>query len=159
MKRVLLFCAMSLPALACAAPGDEWYINPQIGGISPDHQRDLQKHDWLYGIGFGRELGQYLNLELNFNGARINDGRAFRHLDTYGTSLDLLGVYNRTGLLAPYLSVGAGTETNNFVPGFTGRNRTDFMTEAGAGMFINLWRSSSGTSGFALRPDIKARWD
>jgi outer membrane protein OmpA-like peptidoglycan-associated protein len=33
------------------------------------------------------------------------------------------------------------------------------MLEAGLGTFINLWRSSSGTSGFALRPQVVARWD
>jgi outer membrane protein OmpA-like peptidoglycan-associated protein len=33
------------------------------------------------------------------------------------------------------------------------------MTQAGIGMFINLWRSSDGTSAFALRPEVKARWD
>jgi OOP family OmpA-OmpF porin len=27
------------------------------------------------------------------------------------------------------------------------------------GTFINLWRNPSGTSGFSLRPEVKARWD
>ena len=47
MKRVLLLCAMAMPAIAAAVPGDEWYITPQVGGISPDHQRDLRHNDWL----------------------------------------------------------------------------------------------------------------
>ncbi|HVO47758.1 MAG TPA: OmpA family protein [Steroidobacteraceae bacterium] len=158
MKKALLLCALALPALAVAQPGDEWYLTPQVGGISPDHERDLTKHDWLYGLGAGRELGRYINLELNFNGARINDGRGLGHLDTYGGSLDVLGVLNRGGLFAPYLSLGAGAVQDNFI-NLPDRNRTDFMTQAGVGMFVNLWRSPSGTSGFALRPDIKARWD
>src|ERR1700750_1374008 len=33
------------------------------------------------------------------------------------------------------------------------------MTQAGVGTYINLWRSADGTSGFSLRPEIKARWD
>ncbi|MBS0417308.1 MAG: OmpA family protein [Proteobacteria bacterium] len=33
------------------------------------------------------------------------------------------------------------------------------MTQAGVGTYINLWRSSDGTSAFSLRPEIKARWD
>jgi len=70
-----------------------------------------------------------------------------------------LGVLNRSGLISPYLSVGAGAETNNFVPGNELTNHTRFMAESGLGMFINLWRSDDGTRAFALRPDVKARWD
>ena len=54
MKRALLMCAVAIPTvvastMAAAVPGDEWYITPQVGGISPDHQRDLRHNDWLYG--------------------------------------------------------------------------------------------------------------
>jgi OOP family OmpA-OmpF porin len=160
MKRALLLCALAaVPALAAAVPGDEWYITPEVGGISPDYQRDLRNHDWLYGGALGRELGQYFNIELNTNFARINDGRGFSHLDTYGNSLDVLGILNRGGLFSPYLTLGLGADNNVYVPELTGKNRTDFMTQAGVGMYVNLWRSPSGTSGFALRPEIKARWD
>lgn len=156
MKQALWLCVLTVPTLACAAPGDEWYVTPEVGALWPDHHRDLRDRDWLYGIAFGRELGQYLNLELNSNFARINDGRGTGHLDLYGNSLDLLGVLNRGGVVSPYLDVGAGVLRDNFFPG---NNRTDFMAQTGVGLFVNLWRSPYGTSGFALRPDIKARWD
>lgn len=164
MKRVLLLCAAAVPALtfstlAAAVPGDEWYITPQVGGISPDHQRDLRHNDWLYGVALGREMGPYINMELNFNGARVNDGRGTGHLDTYGYSFDVLGILNRTGLFSPYLTVGAGAGSNVLVPGNALTNQTKLMTQAGVGTYINLWRSSDGTSAFSLRPEIKARWD
>ncbi len=157
MKRVWLMCALAVPAvvvstMAAAVPGDEWYVTPQVGGISPDHQRDLRHNDWLYGVALGRELGPFINMELNFNGARINNGRGTGHLDTYGYSLDVLGILNRTGLISPYVTVGAGAESNVLVPGNTLTNQTKLMTQAGVGTFINLWRSSDGTSAFALRP-------
>ena len=159
MKRALLLCAMAVPAIAAAVPGDEWYITPQVGGISPDHQRDLRHNDWLYGIALGREMGPFINMELNFNGARVNDGRGTGHLDTYGYSLDVLGILNRNGLFSPYLTAGVGAESNVFVPGNALTNQTKLMTQAGVGTYINLWRSSDGTSAFSLRPEIKARWD
>jgi OOP family OmpA-OmpF porin len=155
----LLLCAVAIPGLAAAVPGDEWYITPQVGGISPDHQRDLRHNDWLYGVALGREMGPFINMELGFNGARVNDGRGTGHLDTYGYSLDVLGILNREGLFSPYLTVGIGAESNVFVPGNELTNRTKLMTQAGVGTYINLWRSSDGTSAFALRPEIKARWD
>lgn len=159
MKRVLLLCAMVMPAIAAAVPGDEWYITPQVGGISPDHQRDLRHNDWLYGLALGREMGPFINMELNFNGARVNNGRGTGHLDTYGYSLDVLGILNRNGLFSPYLTVGAGAESNVLVPGNALTNQTKLMTQAGVGTYINLWRSADGTSAFSLRPEIKARWD
>ncbi len=159
MKRALMLCALAIPAITAAVPGDEWYITPQVGGISPDHQRDLRHNDWLYGVAIGREMGPFINMELNFNGARVNDGRGTSHLDTYGYSLDVLGILNREGLFSPYLTLGAGAESNVLVPGNALTNQTKLMTQAGVGTYINLWRSADGTSAFALRPEIKARWD
>ncbi len=113
MKRALLMCAVAIPAvvastMAAAVPGDEWYITPQVGGISPDHQRDLRHNDWLYGVALGREMGPFINMELNFNGARINNGRGTGHLDTYGYSLDVLGILNRNGLVLALPDCGCG---------------------------------------------------
>lgn len=159
MKRALMLCAMAVPAIAAAVPGDEWYITPQVGAIIPDHQRDLRHNDWLYGVALGREMGPFINMELNFNGARVNDGRGTSHLDTYGYSLDVLGILNRQGLFSPYLTLGAGAESNVLVPGNALTNQTKLMTQAGVGSYINLWRSSDGTSAFSLRPEVKARWD
>jgi OmpA-OmpF porin, OOP family len=164
MKKALLVCAVTVPALAlstiaAAVPGDEWYITPEVGGISPDHQRDLRHNDWLYGVAIGRELGPFINAELSFNGARVNNGRGTGHLDTYGYGLDVLGILNRSGLFSPYVTVGVGAESNVVVPGNSLTNQTKLMTQAGLGTYINLWRSADGTSGFSLRPEIKARWD
>src|SRR6201994_473354 len=159
MTKALWLCALSVPGIAAAVPGDEWYITPQVGGISPDHQRDLRHNDWLYGVALGREMGPFINMELNFNGARVNDGRGTGHLDTYGYSVDVLGILNRNGLFSPYLTAGVGAESNVQVPGNPLTNQTKLMTQAGVGTYINLWRSADGTSAFSLRPEVKARWD
>jgi len=159
LRGALWLSVWAVPAIAAAVPGDEWYVTPQLGGISPDHQRELRHNDWLYGLAIGREMGPFINMELNFNGARINNGRGTGHLDTYGYSLDVLGILNRTGVISPYLTLGVGAESNVLVPGNTLTNQTKLMTQAGLGTYINLWRSSDGTRAFALRPEVKARWD
>ncbi len=158
-KGILLIWTALAPALACTQPGDEWYVTPEIGAIVPDYHRDLRHNDWLYGVALGRELGPFINAELSFNGARVDDGRGRSHLDTYGYGLDVLGILNRGGLFAPYLTVGAGAETNNLVPGNPLTNSTKLMAQAGVGAYFNLWRSADDSSAFSLRPEVKARFD
>lgn len=156
MKKVAMLCALAAPLAAQAA--DEvghWYVTPQIGGISVDNDRALEDKDWLYGLAIGKHLSQAISTELNLNGARL-DGRAGSNLSLYGATLDLLAVANRGGAVSPYISIGAGTARNERSPG---SNATDAMAQAGVGLFVNLWENADGSSSFALRPDLKARWN
>jgi len=153
----------SVPALVIAAPGiaaaddvGRWYLTPQIGGISVDNDRPLQDKDWLYGLAIGKHINRGLNLELNFNGAQVGGGPGRSDSSFYGGSLDLLAVMNRGGAVEPFVSFGAGVLQNDRSPG---SDATNLMGQVGAGMFIKVWESSAGTSSFALRPELKARWD
>jgi OmpA-OmpF porin, OOP family len=160
MRKALLLCALAAPALAAADQFDQWYVTPQIGAISPDYKRSLEDQNWLFGLSAGRELNQFLNLELNFNGTRLADRNAPGHLNSYATSLDLLGVFNRGGVVSPFLIGGAGVLRNDFNDQFIPTpNQTHFLVEGGVGLFLNLWQSADETSSFALRPEILARWD
>src|ERR1700722_4091446 len=161
MKRNLLWCALALPALAIptlatADSGDEWYVSPNAGGISPDYRRHLADSSSLFGLGIGRELGQVFDLEFNANGTRIINRTDSHYYSGYGYSMDLLAVGNRDGRLSPYVSVGAGVLRDDFGPP---PGSTNFMAEAGVGLMWTLWRNATNTSSFALRPDIKARFD
>ena len=77
-----VFHALRIPvALALAAPGiaaaddvGDWYLTPQIGGISVDNDRPLQDKDWLYGLAIGKVVNNGLNIEANFNGSQIGGG-------------------------------------------------------------------------------------
>lgn len=153
----------SVPALVIAAPGiaaaddvGHWYLTPQIGGISVDNDRPLQDKDWLYGLAIGRHINSGFNMELGFNGAQVGGGPGRSDSSLYGGSLDLLGVMNRGGAVQPFLSAGLGVAQNDRSPG---SDATDFMTQVGAGMFIKAWESGDGSSSFALRPELKVRWD
>jgi outer membrane protein OmpA-like peptidoglycan-associated protein len=153
---VLALPALAMSALASADSGDQWYVSPYGGGISPDYRRHLADQDWLFGIGIGRELDQVFNLEFNANGARIINRTDSHYYSGYAYSLDLLAVGNRDGRLSPYVSVGTGVIHDDFGPP---PGSTNFIAEAGVGLMWTLWRNATHTSSFALRPDIKARFD
>ena len=157
LRNSLIVCALAVPAVAFAGQSDHWYVTPEVGGISPNYQRSLEKNDWLYGLAFGRELNRYFNLELNLDGTRLSGRHGADSINIYGTTLDALAVLNRSGTISPYLRLGAGLVHD--VPGGQVPNQTNFAADAGVGFYWNLWRSAGGTRAFALRPEIKVRWE
>jgi OOP family OmpA-OmpF porin len=156
MKAIVVACALTMPVLASADEVGHWYLNPQFGGISVDNERPVEDKDWLYGLGFGKHLNRGLSAEVNLNGAQIGGGPGRGDLSLWASSFDLLGVMNRDGRVSPYVSVGIGSVRNDRS---SGDNATDFMSQAGVGLFLKLWESADGSRSFSLRPDLKARWD
>ncbi len=154
IKQALVLCALAVPAVASAGQWDKWYVTPEVGAISPDYRRGLEHQDWAYGLAFGHELNRYLNLELNLEGGRLSGNQY--HLQTHDATLDLLGILNRQGVVAPYIRLGLGAVYDQ--PS-NQSNRTNFGGDAGVGLYVHLWRSADGTSSFSLRPEIKVRWD
>ncbi|PZN29291.1 MAG: hypothetical protein DIU71_14720 [Proteobacteria bacterium] len=156
MKALAVACALTAPVLASANEPGQWYVVPQIGGISVDNDRPVEDKNWLYGLAIGKHLNSVLSLELNLNGSQLDGGLGASDLSLYGASLDLVGALNRSGRVAPYLSVGLGAVENDFSPG---RGDTHFMTQAGVGLMVKVWESADSSRSFSLRPDLKARWD
>jgi OmpA-OmpF porin, OOP family len=160
MKKALLALALAAPVIAAAGDADHWYLEPEIGGISPDYKRSLQDQNWLFGLALGREINEYFNIELNTEADRLNNRKVPGDLYTYGATLDALAILNRGGTVSPYLRLGAGVLRNT--PGgnpFPLPNQTHFATDAGIGTYLNLWRSEDETAAFSLRPEIKVVWD
>jgi OOP family OmpA-OmpF porin len=155
-RKLALLCALAAPALATADDVGDWYFTPQVGGILVDEDRPVQDGDWLYGLAVGKHLSQGLSMELNLNGAQVGGGPARGDLSLWGGSLDLLGVMNRAGRVSPYVSAGLGGAQNDREGS---SDATDFMAQAGVGLFVKLWESADGARTFSLRPDIKARWN
>ncbi len=154
---------LAAPVIVMATPGTgvaddvgHWYLTPQIGGISVDNDRPLQDKDWLYGLALGKHISDGLSMELNFNGSQVGGGPGRSDVSFYGGSFDVLGVMNRSGKVAPFVSAGLGVVQNDRSPG---GDATDLMTQVGAGLFVKMWESSDGSSSFALRPELKVRWD
>lgn len=156
MKQAILLCALAAPGIAAASEVGHWYVTPQVGGIWVDNDRPVKDREWLYGLSIGKHVSDALSVEMNLNGTRLRGEPGNADLSLYGGSIDLLGVMNRAGRVSPYITAGMGVARNERSPG---SNASDFMTQAGLGMFMKLWENQSGTSTFALRPEVKARWD
>ncbi|MET0532875.1 MAG: outer membrane beta-barrel protein, partial [Steroidobacter sp.] len=133
--RIPVALALAVPGIAAADDVGDWYLTPQIGGISVDNERPLQDKDWLYGLAIGKVVNNGLNIEANFNGSQIGGGQVRGDMSLYGGSLDFLGVTNRGNAVQPFLSAGLGAAQNDRSPG---RDATDFMAQVGVGMFIQL---------------------
>ena len=148
--------------LAClplaASAGDEvghWYIDPYVGGISPDNKWDGNTTG-LGGLAFGYHLSQDWSTELNLNTARLGTEDHQSHTRLSALSLDALRVWNRSGVFAPYVDVGAG-DLHSQVAGDSSRD--NFMIEGGVGAFIKMWENADASRSFSLRPDVKLRAD
>jgi OOP family OmpA-OmpF porin len=156
MRRLAMIALTALGPLAASAGDDvgQFYLNPQLGGLFPDSKRGLDD-DLLWGAGIGMNLSQDWSAEVNYNAARLDYKRMAGHEYPYALSLDVLRVWNRDRLIAPYVSLGVGA-LENFHPI---QNQSDFLAQAGVGLLIKLWESGDGTASFALRPDFKVRYD
>ena len=158
MRRLTLCLLLSCAPLVAFA-GDEvgqWYINPFIGGITDDPGRNTTSTSVDYGVGFGKAFADNWNLELNFNRASLRDKFDDNDTTLSALTLDLLRVWNRDSMFAPYVSVGGGWLRTSEV----GTDNQDFIAgQLGVGAFIKLWENADSSQSFSLRPDIKARWD
>src|SRR5215471_250401 len=94
----LLVCA---PVMAWA--GDEaghFYIGPEVGGIVASGDRGTKEHDWVYGLNFGYNITAGWTLDANLNTVRLKDEYDPGHLRLEAASLDVLKVFNRSGVFA-----------------------------------------------------------
>jgi OOP family OmpA-OmpF porin len=158
MRRFVLALLAALWPLAAAA-GDEaghWYFYPFGGGISPDSKRDTNGPAWDYGGGLGYQFTNTWALELYFNRTSLRDKFDAQDTTLSQFNLDVLHIWNRSSVFAPYVQVGAGwlQASEHGYP-----NRSFFNAEGGTGAFIKLWEKADGSRSFSLRPDVRARWN
>ncbi len=143
-NRALLLCVLAVPGLAAAADGDEWYVAPFLGGITPDYHRDVDRNSLAYGAAIGRELGPIFNIEFSGNansGSHTTAPLPSGHLNLDALSLDMLAVANRTGLISPYIGLGLGAVRTDYKfngggdPGYD----TRLAVETEVGLMVKMW--------------------
>ena len=159
MRRFPLVALFACAPLVASA-GDEaghFYFGPEVGGIVASGDRGTKEHDWVYGLNLGYNFNADWTADVNLNTVRLKDEFDPGHLRLMAASLDVLRVFNRSDVFAPYIAVGAGVLHYN-TP-FNAPNRNDFFPQAGVGAFIKLWENSNASSSFSLKPDIRVRWD
>ncbi len=139
--------------LACvplvASAGDEaghFYFGPEVGGIVASGVRGTKEHDWVYGLDLGYNFNKDWTADVSLNTVRLKDELDPGHLRLMAASLDVLRVFNRDSVFAPYVAVGAGVL--HYDTAFDTRGRDDFFPEAGLGAFIKLWENSDASSSF-----------
>jgi hypothetical protein len=144
-------------AEAADDPG-HWYLNPCVGGITPDKPWGGTGSAVLYELDVGKNLSAAWSAEFAVNGAPLSDRFGPGQIGLYSGAINLLRVFNRSAAFAPYLLLGAGA-THVAPPAGTGlENRTEFMVQPGLGAIATFWQSADGSRTLALRPDIKVRW-
>lgn len=158
MRRFVLALLAALWPLVAAA-GDEaghWYFYPFGGGISPDSKRDTNGSAWDYGGGLGYQFTNSWALELYFNRTSLSDKFDDQKTTLSQFNLDVLHIWNRSSVFAPYVVAGAGwlQSSEHGYP-----NQSFFNAEGGVGAFVKLWEKADGSRSFSLRPDVRARWN
>ncbi len=149
-----LVSSLGAPAYASDDVG-HWYINPQGGYAVTDDDR-AQRNSAFYGLGIGKHLSEEWSLELNGAVSQHKGFGAAPRVDLSAITVDALRVFNRDGVFAPFITGGVGAIQDDLQPG---RNTTNLALQAGFGSIIRLWENSNGSRSFALRPEVKARWD
>ncbi|HEX8783952.1 MAG TPA: outer membrane beta-barrel protein, partial [Steroidobacteraceae bacterium] len=161
MRRLILFSLCVL----CASRGvvaqnevGQWYLNPYVGGVTPDAEWATTGKKIMYGFDLGKNLSKAWSVELDLNGSRLSYRYGDGHVGLYSGAFDALRVFNRGSTFAPYLSLGVGAIHDSPPDGVGLSSRTEFMAQGGLGAFIKLWENSTGSRTIFLRPDLKARW-
>jgi hypothetical protein len=135
-----------------------WYLNPYLGGITPDKPWHATGAAVVYGVDIGTQVTPAWSAELDLEGATLRDRDDGKRSSLYESALDLLRTFNYGAHFAPYLSLGAGVTHFEPSPSAGLERRTEFMLQPGAGALIRLWGRSGGVRTLALRPAIEARW-
>ena len=147
-------CGLLAAPLPAAERDGAWYISPGVHGIWTDDDR-LVDDDYGVNLAIGKAVSEHWNLELD--GWRSeHDGAGGDDLVMNSAGLNALAVFYRDSFLSPYLLLGAGWHEDNYE---ISANSTELYVDTGAGLFINLNRSSDCSRGFALRADLRARHD
>lgn len=152
--------ALALGSVAATAGAEQragdWYLVPQAGYTWLDNDR-IAQDDMFLGLAVGRHLNDAWSLELGITTGEFDlPGIRGAELDLTTYSLDVLRVFARNSMVSPYISVGAGAVRSKY----TGLSSdTEFMTQVGLGLMIQLAEKQDGTLRFSLRPEVKARWE
>jgi OmpA-OmpF porin, OOP family len=108
-------------------------------------------------LGFGYSLSEHFNLEfdlesfnLDGDGVDPDTGSNYPDQDQTALNLNVLNIYNRSGLFAPYLLGGVGVVSTD-ISGAP--DDSDLQLQGGAGVLTRLWGQR-----LSLRTEALYRW-
>ncbi|MFT6551344.1 MAG: OOP family OmpA-OmpF porin [Zhongshania marina] len=135
MRKVLLGAAIAAaicPTFASAADEGKWYLNPAIGFMSYDKDRNLDNAAVaLFGI--ERQFNSNWGMEIRGLYSEADDDQGNTSLDqkVMGTSLDVLRYLGGNSNVMPYLAGGVGVIDSDYE---NGAYQTQTQLNAGAGL-------------------------
>ncbi len=151
--------ALSLAAAAHVPRAHaQLYVDPYLGGVTPDKPWHATGSAPVYGLDVGIPLSPEWRVELDLNGASLRQRSGSGHTDLDAGGFSLLRLFNRDGRIAPFVSAGAGAIRNTAAPQTGLAAHTEFMAEPATGVLVRLWESADGSRQLALRPEVKVRW-
>jgi OOP family OmpA-OmpF porin len=142
---VLLVFALSTPALAQIQPG-AYSVSPFIGGFWFEGNQDLE-HKPVYGLRLGKDFTKKCGLELVLDYVSTKYKETDSNTNVYNYRIEGLYHFMPESRLVPFLAVGIGGMTINYIGNKA--NKTLFTPAYGAGVkyFITDW--------LALRADVR----
>lgn len=144
MRKVLLsavIVAAICPTFASAADDGKWYLNPAIGFMSYDNDRNLDDAAVaLFGI--ERKFNSDWGMEIRGLYSEPENEQGLTSLDqkVMGTSLDVLRYLGSSSTVVPYLAGGMGVIDSDFE---NGAYQTQTQLNAGAGLRYMLGEALS----------------
>jgi OOP family OmpA-OmpF porin len=103
-------------------------------------------------IGFGYSLSEHFNVEFDMQKLNLDgDPSGNPDQDQTAVNLNLMNLYNRSGLFAPYLLAGVGVVNTDIDDG--SQDGDDLQLQGGAGVLTRLWGDR-----LSLRTEVLYRW-
>jgi OOP family OmpA-OmpF porin len=160
MRILVTISGLLVTVLGTTAAAEEvgkWYINPNIGYLLTDPDRNVED-DSFFGVGTGRHLTEDWSLEFNLSRGEFDaDSTGLPKLDIRTVSVDVLRVFNRDRRFSPFISAGAGVISER--QGSANRRDRDPLLQLGGGVLNDLFENASHSVLLQLRPEIKGRLD
>ncbi len=119
--------------------------------ISADSDRLVDDDVAGGALGFGYALSEHFNLEFDMQWLNLDgDPVGNPDQDQTAVNLNLMNIYNRSGLFAPYLLAGAGVVSTDEDGS---ESYDDLQLQGGAGVLTRLWGDR-----VSLRTEVLYRW-
>lgn len=152
LSSTALMLVLGLQSVQAAEDVGRVYVKALGTYIDADSDR-LVDDDVVGGaIGFGYSLSEHFNLEFDMQKLNMDgDPSGNPDQDQTAVNLNLMNIYNRSGLFAPYLLAGAGVVNTDIDDGSP--DGDDLQLQGGAGVLTRLWGDR-----LSLRTEVLYRW-
>jgi OOP family OmpA-OmpF porin len=135
-------------------PSSGFYLAPIVHAVLADNARAIDDAA-AFTLAAGRQVHPRWDLELSlFRGHFDHDSGG--RLDLEAAGLDVLHVFRRDAMLAPYALVGLGAQR---AESSSNDSSTDGYADAGFGLLTTFRRSRETGAALSLRFDARARYD